>query len=85
MKDRASQRMDLVAAVFAFVALAITDAIVAGVDDPAVGASGHGAVGLLEQVVQAGSVVREPLVELLDRESLTHVTSVLQRLHVVKG
>ncbi len=85
MEDCASQRMDLVATVFAFVAFTVSDTVVAGVNDAAVGAGEHTAVCLLEHEVEAGGVVWEPFIELLDRERCTHTTSVLQRLHVVKG
>lgn len=85
MEDRASQGMDLVAAVFAFVAFAGTDTVVPWVDDTTVGAGGHGAVCLFEHIVQASSIVWEALVELFDGECFAHATSVLQGLHVVKG
>ncbi len=71
-------------AVFAFIAFTATDMVVAGVDNATVGAGRHITVGLLEHVVETGSIAWEPFVELLDGERCTHVTSILQRLHVVK-
>lgn len=85
MKDRTSQRMDLIGAVFAFVAFTVTDTVVAGVEDAAVNTGRHVAIGLFEHVVEAGRIVWKPLVELFDCERLTHIFSLLQRLHVVKG
>ena|GEM_PF-4095707 len=85
MEDGASQWMNLVAAIFTFVALAATDTVVARVDDATVGAGREITVRLIEHVIKAGSIVLKSLVKLLDRERLTHITSVLQRLHVVKG
>jgi len=57
VKDRVSQGMDLVAAILAFVAFAVSNTVVAGVNDATVGAGGHGAVCLFEHVVQASSIV----------------------------
>ncbi len=85
MEDRAAKRMDLVATVFTFVTFTVSDSVVAGVDDATVGASRQIAVGLLKQVVQASTIIWKAFVELFDRECLAHISSLLQRLHVVKG
>lgn len=76
MEDRASQRVDLIATIFAFVALTATDTVVAGVDDATVGAGRHVSIGLFKHILQAGDIVWEPFVELFDGECLTHTSIV---------
>ena len=84
MKDSTAQWVYLVATVFTFVALAATDAVIAWFNDATLRTGRHGAVGLFEHEVEARVVVREQFIEAFDGY-LFHTSSVLQRLHVVKG
>ena len=83
MEDSVSQRMYLVTTVFTLVAFSILDPVVARLHNPTLQAGGHISVSLLEHIVQTGIVIWETFIEVLDGEP--HTTSVLQRLHVVKG
>lgn len=84
MKDSAAEWMYLVTAVFAFVALTATYAIVAWLDNATLRAGRHILVGLFEYEVETGVIVREQFIEAFDGY-LFHTSIVLQRLHVVKG
>ena len=83
MEDSFGKWMNLVATVFAFVALTATDAVVARVSNAAFGANRQLAVGEVKHIVQTSCVIWEAFVEVFNRK--LHTTSVLQRLHVVKG
>lgn len=83
MENSMSQWVYLIATVFALVAFTAFDAVVTWLYDAALRASGHSTVSLLEHVVQTGVIIWEAFVEVFNRE--LHTTSVLQRLHVVKG
>ena len=84
MEDSTAKRMYLIAAVLAFVALPATNTVIARFHDATLWAGGHSAMGLLEYIVEAGIIVREQFIEAFDGY-LFHTSSVLQRLHVVKG
>ena len=84
MKDSAAERMYLITAVFALETFTATNAVITGLYDATFWAGGHSAIGLLEYIVEAGSIVWEQFIEAFDGY-LFHTFSVLQRLHVVKG
>ena len=84
MKDRATERMYLVAAVFTLITLAPTYSVVTRLYDTAFSAGGHTVVGLFEYEVETGVIVREQFIEAFDG-NLFHIFSILQGLHVVKG
>lgn len=83
MKDGVSQRMYLVATIFTLVTFSVFNAVITWAHNTALWASRHGTIGLLEHIVQTGVVIWEAFVEVLNGKPYT--TSVLQRLHVVKG
>ncbi len=83
MKDGITEWVYLVAAVFAFVTLTATNAVVAGVGHSTLVTRWQVTVGTREHIVQTGIVIWKTFIEVLYGE--LHTTSVVQGLHVVKG
>jgi hypothetical protein len=84
VKDCAAERVYLIATIFAFITLTAANAVIARLHNATLWAGRHTAVGLLEYIVETGVIVREQFIEAFDGY-LFHISSVLQRLHVVKG
>ncbi len=84
MKDSAAERVYLITAVFALETFTATNAVVTGFYNATLRTGRHGAIGLLEYIVETGSIVWTQFIEAFDGY-LFHTFSVLQRLHVVKG
>lgn len=76
MKDRAAERMYLIAAVFAFIALTATNAVIAWFNDATLWTGGHITVGLLEHEVETGVIIWEQFIEAFEGY-LFHTSSVL--------
>lgn len=83
MEDSIPKRVYLEATVFAFVAFTTSDTVVAGICNTTLSTGWESTVSTTEHIVQTGIIIWEPFVEVLYGE--LHTTSVLQRLHVVKG
>lgn len=83
MEDSMSQRVYLVTAVLTLVTFTAFDAVIARLCNATLWTGRRIGVDLLKYIVQTGIVIWEAFVEVFNRE--LHTTSVLQRLHVVKG
>jgi hypothetical protein len=74
MEDGTCQRVYLVTAIFALIALTAANTVVALVYNATVRTSGHVAISLLVQVVETRRIIRKAFIELFNRE--LHTTSV---------